>query len=148
MQWDKKPDTRKTVKPPEIVETLSKLLYGKTLTPLPADPFAAAKAWVNMQEPPHEYRERVEPVYDHEGEIKGFRTPYHDRLSYTLRVFLSLSEANRVYVMDGMQRGIPWRGDAPQSYANIVEETAKMRDNPRGYIQESIKAMKNLSFGG
>ncbi len=101
------------IKPPEAVDSLVKMLErSRRNIPkmFPSDLTTMAKHWISLQEPPNEFTERVTPIKKG-NEITGWNTPYHDRLIFRLRKFLSLKHIHQVFVIDMIENGIAWRGE-------------------------------------
>ena len=130
-------------RPPEIVDVLHDILAKRKSIPgcMPQRPYDAAHWWIAHQEEPHAVRDVPWPMKKN-GETVGWNTPYHDRLSYTLRVFLGLTEPQRVYVIAGIESGVPWRGDSITMHALIWEQHQEMQKDKNGYIENAKKVAK------
>lgn len=135
-------------RPPDIIDVLSKVMMRHKRKPqmFPSDPRAAASYWMNHQEPPHEFTEAVQRV--EQGDKSFWRTPYHDRLTGTLKIFLSLKSPQQIFVIEHIERGIPWRGDSIQMFNSIIVETQKMQAGKDDYIEDALKAMRDFKFSG
>ena len=133
-------------RPPDVVEVLAKILMRTKFKPkmFPVDPRAAASYWINHQEPPHEFTEAVQKV--EQGDKVFWRTPYHDRLSGTLKIFLSLKSPQQLFVIEHIERGIPWRGDNIQMFNSIITETQKMNTGKDDYIQGAFKKLRDFKI--
>ena len=134
--------------PPLIVDVLAKILglhLKKHRMPecMPNQHYDACHWFVSHQEPAHEYRDRVEPI-EKEGSIVGWRTPYHDRLSSNLKIFLSMSELQQVYIAANVEAGIPWRGDSILMYSKIIEQHKAMMKNTEAYIGNAKEVLKQM----
>jgi len=108
---------------------------------MPAKPLEAATWWVDHQDPWNKIQERPERQNDKRGNFSGWLTPYHDRVAATLKIFLELSEPEKCFVVENIERGIPWRGDPIYLYKAIIEEHEKMAQDIDGYkgVAEKIR---------
>jgi hypothetical protein len=133
-------------RPPDIIDVLSKVLMRTRHKPkmFPVDPRAAASYWINHQEPAHEFTEAVQRI--EQGDKSFWRTPYHDRISGTLKIFLSLQPIHQTFVIEHIERGIPWRGDSVEMFNSVVTETQKMQADKGGYIQNALKALRDFKM--
>lgn len=92
---------------------------------LSMDPATAAREWVDLQEPP----KPGETAFVKESDAGAvWRTPYLDRLTYTLKKYLKHPTEDRNLILAGIKAGIPWRGDEIDAYKHIIEETEIMRE--------------------
>ncbi len=131
--------------PPAAVDVLAPMFDGHKSKHIPERPFDAAHWWTDHQEPANEYNERLEPITKN-GELIGWKTPYHDKLVSTLRIFLTLSEPHKAFVIDNIQSGIPWRGDDIKFYTGVCAEAEKMAQDREGYISNAMSDLKNFKF--
>jgi hypothetical protein len=133
-------------RPPDIIDVLSSILIRHKYKPrmFPTDPRAAASYWINHQEPPHEFTEAVQFV--EQGDKSFWRTPYHDRLSGTLKIFLSLKSPQQIFVIEHIERGIPWRGDTVEMFNSIVREAQKMQADKDGYIEKALTSLRDFKM--
>jgi hypothetical protein len=95
----------------------------------------AAQYWISHQENPDERKEQVTEIKVN-GEIVGYETPYHNRLAKTLLRFLSQKEIHQVFIIEAIERGIPWRGDEPDIFVHIVKEGDKFLADPAAYKEK------------
>lgn len=111
---------------------------------MPSDGFQAARWWMARQAPADQFSEAATPP-----RVKGsdWVTPYHDRLMYTLKKFLRLKSIQQVYIIEHIERGIPWKGDEIGHYQLVVEESAKMAENKEQYIEDGFKKMHKVLQG-
>ena len=114
---------------------------------MPADPFQAARWWMAHQEQPDEYREAVQKLGNNR-----YETPYHDRLCRTLRKFLRLKHIHQLYIVESIDRGIPWRGDDIDFFTDVVKEHDKMQaaiaaGKKDEYITEGFRKMRQTLRG-
>ena len=135
-------------RPPDLIDVLSRLMMRAKHKPrmFPSDPRAAASYWINHQEKACEHTEAVEKIT--QSDKTCWKTPYHDRLAGTLKIFLMLKGPQQVFVIEHIDAGIPWRGDSIEMYNSIIVETRKMQGNPEAYIQGAFKAMREFKFSG
>lgn len=133
-------------RPPDVVEVLAKIMMARRVKPkmFPVDPRAAASYWINHQEPPHEFTEAVQKI--EQGDKSYWRTPYHDRLTETLKIFLSLKSPQQVFVIEHIERGIPWRGDSVEMFKSVVTESQKFLADKDQYIEKALKALRDFKF--
>jgi len=131
--------------PPRAEEVLIKIFKSSRnrSAHIPHDNLAAANWWMAHQEE-RQTADLPHPAKDRDGNITGWITPYHDRLSYNLRKFLKMSEAEKAFIVHHVERGIPWRGDDIEFYKMVVAESAKMETDPQ-YIDKGIERMKKLA---
>jgi hypothetical protein len=105
----------------------------------------AAQYWIGHQPPPDDYREGVKKIIKNE-ELVGYETPYHDRLARTLCRFLVQKHIHQLFIIEAIERGIPWRGDEIGIYTEIVKEADKMLKDPESYIEEAWVKLKQFKF--
>ncbi len=143
---DEPEDQSKACPTPE--EVLEKILKKRKYKPkmFPGDPFQAARFWMAHQEQPRDYVDNAVPQTKN-GKIVGWDTPYHDRLCVNLKIFFRLKHIHQVYVIENVEAGIPWRGDPPDNYIQIVRQTQLMLSDKDKYIESAMKALKSFSFG-
>ena len=101
--------------------------------PLPTDFGEAADVWIHDYQKPRQYDEQVQKTTN--GEVD----PYISRLRATLSVFLNLTDQDRTFIRAAIEDGVEWRGDAPDVFADIYDQTMKMRQGDRmEYIKAAI----------
>jgi len=135
------------IKPPLAEEVLIRILkswrarrgYSKHI---PSDNLQAAKWWMAHQEE-RAVGDAPKQRIDKNGEVSGWDTPYHDRLAYNLRKFLSLPEPEKAYVIHNIETGIPWRGDNTDFYKMVVAEHQKMLADP-DYIPRAKQILEDV----
>ena len=121
-----------TATPPPIPETaLVSLLTGQIPQHFPSRPLEAAKFWIQRQEP-QTFSESPQFANNKDGE-GSWKCPYNDRLQYTLAKFLSMSDAQQMFILDHITRGYPWRGDDISFYKMVIAETDQMMIDPEAY---------------
>jgi len=113
----------------------------------PGDSFQAARYWMAHQELPRDYVDNAVPQTKN-GKIIGWDTPYHDRLVVNLKIFFRLKHIHQVYVIEHVEAGVPWRGDPPDNYIQVVRQANLMIKDKDKYIESALKALKESSFGG
>jgi hypothetical protein len=77
----------------------------------------------------------------------SWTTPYHDRLIASLKKFLGLKHVQQLYIIEHVEKGIPWRGDDLDKYTDIVNEHFKMVENKEKYIEDGFKKMHKVLRG-
>ncbi len=129
--------------PPRIRDVLT-AIFAKHGIPegFPIDPIAAAKFWLAHQEPADKPRE-LPRLESFEGR-KVWKTPYHDRVSSTLKIFIGLDRPQQVYVIEHVRKGIPWRGDSMQMYTMIVEQHELMMQDKDAYIGKAKAVVERM----
>jgi len=144
---DEPEDPGKPCPTPE--EVLEKILKKRKHKPkmFPGDMFQAARYWMAHQEQPRDYVDNAVPNTKN-GKIVGWKTPYHDRLAINLRLFFRLKHIHQVYVIENVEAGIPWRGDPPDIYIQVVRQAMLMKKDPKGYVESAMLALKEFSFAG
>lgn len=110
----------------------------------PSNPDAAVQFWIKHQEAPDDFSERVTTITV-DGDVVGFKTPYHDRLAMNLRKFLGLKSIHQEYIIHHIDRGIPWRGDEMWFYQEVIKEHDKMLENPEQYIARAREVRKEVA---
>ncbi|GAH88277.1 unnamed protein product [marine sediment metagenome] len=111
----------------------------------PVDNLEAVNYWRELMEKPNEHTEAVEWIHTKNG--GEWKTPYIDRMVYTLKKFLALSETHQAFIIDGIEnKNTPWRGDDIDMYKMVLEETQKMRLNPGEYKDKAFQVLKNFRF--
>jgi len=136
-----------TLSPPNVIDMLMAILYKAKAKPqeFPVDPTSAARFWLAHQEPANDHSEAVTPITDN-GEVVGWKTPYHDRVCANLKKFLLQKNIHRMFILKHIEAGIPWRGDSLKMYAEIVRETEIMMRDKQAYIQGAFTKLKQFRF--
>jgi len=128
---------------PTPVDTLAKLMASSSRRRpkmFPADNREAAIFWINHQEPKDDYTEAATK------EGNSWKTPYHDRLARTLRIFLAMNDLHQTFVIQ-YTKTIPWRGEDHDYYHLVVKENQRMQGDPHSNSEKARKAMKNFKCG-
>lgn len=125
--------------PEQVLEQLLKKWKGGKPKMMPSDPFQAARWWIAHQLPANDWQEAAEKVWDG-PKFCGWSTPYHDRLRRCLLIFLRLKSYEQAYIVEAIERGIPWKGDPMWIFKEVVNESDKMLADPIAY-----KAKHNLT---
>ena len=130
---------------PKPTDALAEVFGESPPAPIPKGKYHAANWWIDHQEPARKFAEDAEPLRK-DGEITGWKTPYHDRLVYTAKRYLKLNHNERLYVQHNVEHGIPWRGDDFEFYKLVVAEHAKMLADP-DYIPRAKEVHKQVTKG-
>lgn len=130
--------------PEEVIDQYLKEANPRIPDGMPQDGFQAARWWMAHQIQHDNFTEAALPPAKKGGE---WQTPYHDRLMYTLKKFLKLKRVHQIYVIEHINKGIPWKGDEISLYTQYVDEAAKMAQNPEQYIAEGFKKMRKALQG-
>ena len=150
MMFEDEPENKsKDLVCPTPEEVLEKILDKRKYKPkmFPPDSFQAARYWIAHQEQPNDRVDAAVPNKK-EGKVIGWHTPYHDRLCVNLKTFFRLKYIHQVYVIEKVEAGIPWRGDHPDMYTQIVRQAELMQKNPEKYIDSALVALGEFKFGG
>ena len=124
--------------PEQVLEQVLKRSKRAIPKGMPTDPYQAAKWWIAHQKVPDGFQETATPPVTKGG---TWGTPYHDRLEYTLKRFLSLKSIYQVYVVEWIEKGVPWKGDDIDMYRVFVDEWEKMGNDKEKYITDGFTAM-------
>ena len=133
-EYDNSEDTNQDFERPEhprIEAVLIKILErGKRMPKMfPENKLEAANFWISKQEPPKEEREAVEWQSNPKHRDGGFwKSPYIDRLAFTLKKFLALGSPRQFFVIENIDKGCPWRGDGIDFFKMVVQEHQKMQE--------------------
>lgn len=116
---------------------------------LPNDPLAAAKRWMEIQQPraKSESCRRV-PVAGTENKTRWI-DPYTDRIKNTLWAFLApeVTPTFRDWIVAAASEKIWWRGDDEKMFSQIVSNTYEYRENPEKFRKEgAMKARAVLAI--
>lgn len=139
--------------PEEYIDMWIKRYKVKLPNTLPQDNFQAARFWMAHQIPADNFVEHATPPAQKGGEWK---TPYHDRLVYTLKRFMALKSIEQIYVLENIKRGIPYKGDDLDRYKQYVKDhevMKKAKDEGRfdEYVDEAFrlmkKALRRMNYG-
>lgn len=130
--------------PEEVIDQYLKQKNPRIPEGAPSDGFQFARWWMSHQKPGDRFSEAATPPVMKGG---SWATPYHDRLMYTLKKFLKLKRVQQVYVIEHIEKGIPWLGDDVDKYADIVNEHHKMLQNKEQYIEDGFKKMHKALRG-
>lgn len=145
--FDEKPEKKiNNNRPPSVEGVLKKIIQSwhkrHKSAHLPHNENEAVQFWINHQEPSDEKRERTEQITSKaSNDVTGWRTPYIDRVARSLRVFLSMNEAQKAYVIHCIDHGAAYRGEDFTTFKLIVEQINEMRKDPEKYISIA-KAIK------
>lgn len=130
--------------PPKVQDVLAGIFEkAKQSTIIPGRPYDAAWWWIDHQEPPNEFTERVEQVSD-----SAWKTPYIDRIAGTLRIFLGMGDPQQAFIVSQIKQGTPWRGDSIEMYKSICSETSRMKEDKAAYIANASGALQELRKQG
>ncbi len=139
-----------TSKPPSSEELLIKIYkrwrMKHSSAHIPQQYLDAAYWWVAHQEQPF-HMEHPQHNTDSKGN-EFWRTPYIDRIAANFRIFLSLDETHKAFVVEKIESGIPWRGDDMDMFLMICDEAEKMKQDKSGYIESALDALKNFKITG
>jgi len=128
-------------KPPLPEERLVQILQVRKSKTLPISPLDAAHFWMDHQEQPDEYSDRIEKIVI-DGK-QGWKTPYHDRIAHNLNLFLSLPDVHQFFVLENCKR-VPWRGDSIDFYVDVIDEEKIMRQNPDEYRASAKTILRSM----
>lgn len=137
-------DNGKCPTPEEVIDQYLKQKNPRIPDGMPSDGFQAARWWMARQAPGDRFTESASPPVKKGG---TWTTPYHDRLIYTLKKFLKLKRVQQVFVIEHIEKGIPWRGDDMDKYTQYVEEHAKMLEDKEKYVDDGFKQMHKVLRG-
>jgi len=106
----------------------------------------SAQWFVDLLEPPGPMEKTEWVTNSKDG--GGWKSPYADRVISCLRIFLGMGATHQAYVVDGVQSGVPWRGDKIDMYIEIRKQTAVMNEyvakhgkGPDGQLPEEYTKM-------
>ncbi len=140
-------------KPPIVVDVIAGIIQhwldkNRALPEcMPKGEYHAANWWLNLMEDPHPFLDTPEPVRSLKtGEITGWRTPYHDRVSYLMHRYLRLDEPYQAFISEYIGKGVPWRGEPVDLYADICREHGNMLKNRDQYICNSRKVLSDMGI--
>ncbi len=131
-------------KAPLVHDLLAKIMdRNKKKLPegMPTKVYDAAYWWMDLQEPPDDRLEQVVKIADGKNG-SGWITPYHDRVAYTLRIFLGLDAVQQAFIIHHSKQKIYWRGDGIKLYSIICREHEKMLQAPGKYIGNAKQMLK------
>jgi hypothetical protein len=140
--WE--PDRQKCPTPEQVIEQYLKRTNRRVPGMFPTDPFQAARYWMSRQPACDDFTEAARPPSTKGGD---WVTPYHDRLIYCLGRFLRLKAIHQVFVIEYIEKGIPWIGDDIDFYQSIIKESEKLQANKEKYIEEGFLKMKTVFAG-
>lgn len=140
------PEKDNAAKPPNPLDVLLAVLSKAKHKPsmFPSDPTKAAQFWIAHQEPPNEYTEAVRRELRKDGSAY-FVTPYHDRIRANLKIFLTHNKIHQVFIIEAIERGIPWRGDRIEMFVQIVKQGDEMAKGHEAYIANASKVFRQLT---
>lgn len=145
--YDDTPEIKQD-RPPAIEEAIHNEIMRLGLHklrefPRPIDD--AIKFWISKNEPAtyHEAPRQVS-VMGNKG-AQRWICPYHERLINSLRGFFVMTEQDRQCVLNGIDGGIPYRGDSIEFYKSVVAENARMMEmGVSAYRREALKQMRKV----
>jgi len=117
--------------PPQIDSILISILDKSKRKPrmFPVNRLEAAQYWKSKQEPPNEATERVEWQSAPKHREGGFwRSPYIDRVAFTLKRFLALDSPRQFFVIENIDKGCAWRGDGIGFFKMVIQEHKRMQE--------------------
>jgi hypothetical protein len=116
-------------RPPDPVEALVKVYRQwrrkHSSDQIPKDFLAAAKFWLEHQEPQKENEQPV-AMNDNKGN-QHWTTPHIERMVAAFRVFLDLNETEKAYIIHHIEHGIVYRGDDMEFFKRLVEQHEVMQ---------------------
>ena len=137
-----------TNKPPApeecIIAIYKKWRFKHSSAHIPHQHFDAAYWWIAHQENPG-HMEHPQHNTDSKGN-EFWRVPYIDRIAANFRIFLSLDETHKSFVVEKIESGIPWRGDDMDMFMMVCREEEKMRLDKSGYIESALAALKDFKI--
>ena len=104
----------------------------------------AAEYWMEHQEPPIDYAEDMQKIISPKGEHVGWETPYADRVCRTLRKFLRQKKIHQLFIIEAIERGIPWRGDEIGIFTEIVKEADQFHADPVAYKEKHSEQIRRM----
>ena len=141
---DAPPEDRSCPTPEAVIEQFLKVTKYRKPGMFPPDLFQCARYWMARQAPADNFTEGATPPTSKGG---TWTTPYHDRLIYALRRFLKMKSIHQLYVIEHIEKGIPWKGEPIEFYTDVVNEALKMARNKEKYIDEGFKTMHRALKG-
>lgn len=104
---------------------------------MPPQPEDAARWWLKTQKPHQDYEAPFKK--------NNWMWPYADRVTYTLKKFLRLSDEFQRLIVDAAHEGIFWRGDDQGAFTSIVHEALKMQEmGVFAYRKQAMDRLKTL----
>lgn len=138
--------------PPTVNEALAKIFKSwyirrHSSAHVPTEIYDAVTWWIDFQEPADEDKDRPQKMTNKKGTISWI-TPYHDRVSYNLRMFLGMSEFQKAFIIDRIRAGIPYRGDDFEFYKMVVKQAEIMVKDPDNYIGHASEILEAFKHDG
>ncbi len=124
-------------RPPRVLDVLAPIFKGHSSKHIPISHYDAAEFWIRHQEKSTGWQEKIEKINDMNGNLAGWKTPYHDRVCSTARKFLLLNEIERAFVIDRIEYGVPWRGDEMDFYKMVCKQSVVMLKDPDAYVNNA-----------
>lgn len=137
--------------PDELLVTLYRRWRVKNRSEyIPLDYLQAARWWINHQEPATAEEMPVAGT-DSKGN-QYWITPHISRLVASFRAFLEMSESEKVFIVGGIEAGVPYRGDDIKFYKRVVQENKVMNveftaGRREQYIDGVFKKMESALRG-
>lgn len=134
---------------PNPAQVLEQLLIKQKELPfcIPQRPIDAAQWWFKMQKP-QGYDEKPQYTQIQCGEGYSWKTPYIDRLTHNLRMFLRFTTPQQKYIVAAREDDVWWNGDQVKFFEDLVEETALMKDmGVIAYRKHCCKKARELIMG-
>lgn len=149
---DNRETTQKSDRPPEVVDVLAEIasrwldsnFVHKADPRIPRNPRDLAVWWIKNQSPPHERFDRPTQESKRDGSGAFWKTPYIDRLRYTLNAFLRLDKGFQGLIIAATEDRIFWRAESREIFLAIIAEHEKMKNDPKYKQASSLKARAHL----
>ncbi len=114
-----------------LVKTYKRWRMKNESAHIPKEYLAAAKWWIEHQEPQTENDQPV-VAYNSKGG-QSWTTPYIERVVASFRKFLQFNEAEKAYIIHHIGKGVAYRGDRLDFYQKVVEQAEIFNQDPEAY---------------
>lgn len=108
---------------------------------IPRDPYDLASWWVNRQAKSSAF-DRPTQHTKRDGSGTYWKSPYVDRMKYTLTKFLVQDKEFQRLIIAAAEDGIFWRGDSREFFVSVIAESGKTKQ--AGYRSEAIAKMRSF----
>jgi len=121
---------------------LNSRLVHKADPGIPRNPRDLASWWMKHQQQPDHYADRPTQHTKRDQTGTYWKTPYIDRVKYTLTKFLHEEKDFQRIIIAAAEEGIFWRGDSRSFFMGLIAERDKAKSP--GYKTEAIRKMQSL----
>lgn len=136
------PATANDVLAAVTAEWMRSRYYHSAADSIPRTPADVARWWPTLQERPCEITERAQKMAKKDGSGVFWKTPYIDRIKFTLEKFLRLDSEFQELIIAAAEEKIFWRGEDRKFFLGVIRENDKMMAD-QNYKKNVFRSMRS-----